>query len=357
MSRYVDVRTGAYHDSVSLMQVSRDAAERPDVTTALVAMATDLNLTMLADLGFDTPDKSSPNDLLVAVEAADDDAVAAAVATIDAALSRRPAPDGDAEGIDVPPARTVTAAARRVEATLALVSTPGRYAAIDAADALGCGLDVMVFSDNVSVRDEVLLKQMAVDRGLLVMGPDCGTAVVDGVGLGFANVVRPGPVGIVAASGTGAQHLLSLLDGAGIGVRHCLGVGGRDLSAEVAARSTLTALDRLAADETVDVLAVVSKPPAPEVAERVTAHAESLGKPVVLGYLGAGRPDLTATAASVADRLGVAWREPAVWGTTSRRAARKGDLRGLFCGGTLCDEAMLVAEPNIQDTGRRLTFS
>src|SRR6185503_137777 len=138
--------------------------------------------------------------------------------------------------------RTAGSAVRAVGATLVLVSTPGRYAFVEAMDALEAGASVMVFSDNVPLSQEVALKRAAVDRGLLVMGPDCGTAVVAGVGLGFANVVRPGPVGLVAASGTGAQQVMALLDAAGVGVRHCLGVGGRDLSAPVGGRSARQAL-------------------------------------------------------------------------------------------------------------------
>jgi FdrA protein len=226
-------------------------------------------------------------------------------------------------------------------ADLALVSTPGRVAAIDAADALAAGLDVMIFSDNVAVEDEIALKELAARGGRLVMGPDCGTAVVGGVGLGFANVVRPGPVGIVAASGTGAQHLLTLLDGAGIGVRHCLGVGGRDLTADVAGRSTLQAVDRLAADPEITTIVLISKPPAPEVADRVTAHARATGKQVVVGYLGPGQPDLTGTAAAVSAALGVPWSEPPTWGAP--RPASGPFVRGLFSGGTLCDEAMIIA--------------
>jgi FdrA protein len=236
--------------------------------------------------------------------------------------------------------KTVSAAARRASADLALVSTPGRVAAVDAADALSSGLDVMIFSDNVSVQHEVALKDLAAAQGRLVMGPDCGTAVVGGVGLGFANVVRPGPVGIVAASGTGAQHLLSLLDGAGIGVAHCLGVGGRDLSREVAGRSTVQAVGRLAADPDIEVIVLVSKPPAADVAERVTAAARRTGKRVVVGYLGPGQRDLTATAEAVARELEVDWRPPQVWGEP--RPGTGPFLRGLYSGGSLCDEAMVI---------------
>ncbi len=364
MTRQVEVRSGMYRDSVGLMQVSRDLRALDGVSSALVAMATELNVDLLVSMGFEQPDGVTPSDLIVGIEAADEDAIARAHTALDSALAAGPSGAGLSDGSREVPPPTILAAARRAPAQLALISTPGRVAAIDAADALAAGLDTMIFSDNVSVEHEVALKEIAADTGLLLMGPDCGTAVVAGVGLGFANVVRPGPVGIVAASGTGAQHLMALLDGVGIGVTHCLGVGGRDMSSAVRARSTLTALDRLDADDTVSTIVVVSKPPAAEVAELVTAHAERLTTRTVLGYLGAGQPDLTATAERVAAAVGLSWVAPRRWGGPVP-TSRQGFLRGLFVGGTLCDDAMLIATSELGvvasniplDGGRRLDAS
>jgi FdrA protein len=339
--RSVQVRRGAYVDSVTLMQVSRRVAALDGVASALVAMATELNLDLAAGMGFDVPD-TSPNELLVAVDASSDEVLAEAQAEVDAALAEASRPAATGFG-SAPAPTTVRAAAARSHATVALISTPGAYAFADAVDAVDAGLLTMVFSDNVPVEQEVALKEYADRAGVLVMGPDCGTAVVGGVGLGFANVVRPGPVGLVAASGTGAQHLMSLLDGAGIGVSHCLGVGGRDLSAAVGARSTLQALDLLDADEATSLIVVVSKPPAPEVAEAVRAHAASLSTPVRFGLLGPGQPDLTATAASVVEAAGGTWGAPEHWSGSVSAGRAGGALRGLFAGGTLCDEAMLLA--------------
>lgn len=341
MSSVVEVRRGAYQDSVSLMLVSRELQERAGVSAALVAMATGLNLDLLAQLGFEVPADASPNDMVVALAADDDEALAAAVAALDDALTRRPAAS-DPSGAGQPPARSVAAAARRTDADLVLVSTPGRVAAIDAADAIDAGLDVMVFSDNVGLDAEIALKRRADAAGVLVMGPDCGTAVVGGVGLGFANVVRPGPVGIVAASGTGAQQVLALLDDAGIGVTHCLGVGGRDLSADVGGISTKAALARLDADPAVESILLISKPPADAVRADVTAFASSLDTPVTMALLGPGRPDITASVAALAASMGREWTQPRRWGGSPARPSR-GRLRGLFSGGTLCDEAMIIA--------------
>jgi FdrA protein len=347
-ARYLEVRRGMYRDSVRLMQVSRAVQGVPGVSAVLVAMATELNLDLAAGMGF-TPSGAAPNDLLVAVAAVDEAALAAALDRLEAELDEPTAtgPAGQASPADAPP-RTAGAAVRRAGADLVLVSTPGRYAFLDAMDALDAGASVLVFSDNVAVEQEIRLKEAATERGLLVMGPDCGTAMVSGIGLGFANVVQPGPVGLVAASGTGAQQVSCLLDAAGVGVSHVLGVGGRDLSEAVGGLATLDALVALDADPATELIVVVSKPPAPEVAEKVRAHAAGLATPVLFALLGLNRsgsqPDLTATVEDALRRLGrpAPARWP-VWLPPSPPAPRPGALRGLFSGGTLCDEAMVIA--------------
>lgn len=346
MRDHVEIRHGEYHDSVALLQVSSRLAALEGVAVAQVAMATPLNLDVLATAGFALP-PTVPDDLVVAVRTepgSDADAVVAAVlAALGEALAARERP---ASGDTVVPARTTRSAVHRSGAPLVLVSVPGEHAAAEAWDALDAGASVMLFSDNVSVDDEVALKRAAAERGLLVMGPDCGTAVVGGVGLGFANAVRPGPVSLVAASGTGAQHLMALLDHAGVGVRHCLGVGGRDLSSIVGGLGALSALGLLADDEATELVVLVSKPADPQVVSSLEARAGELGTTLVRATLGPDQPDLTATAEQVLDRLGAAvprWRS---WGTASA-APSPGLLRGLFAGGTLCDEAMAVAAPRL----------
>ena len=164
-----------------------------------------------------------------------------------------------------------------------MVSLPGQSALVESMDALAAGADVMLFSDNVSVEQEVRLKAEAHRRGLLVMGPDCGTAIVGGVGLCFANVMRPGNVGVVAASGTGAQQVCALLDAAGIGVSAVLGTGGRDLSQAVGARSSLDAMAMLDQHDGTELVVMLSKPPPADVAARVEAAAAALKTPSVVG--------------------------------------------------------------------------
>ena len=342
MTDHVEVRGGTYRDSVTLMQVTSAVRTSPGVRAALVAMATDLNLELLTGLGLTAPDGAGPDDLLVGVRADDEAALATALSALDTALQPVTArPSAGASGPE--PARTTASAAARVDATLALVSVPGQYAFLEAMDALQAGLSVVVFSDNVPVEQEVRLKDEAARRDLLVMGPDCGTAVVGGTGIGFANVVRPGRVGLVAASGTGAQQLMCLLDEAGVGVSACLGVGGRDLSAAVGGRSTRQALAALDADPGTDLVVVVSKPPAPEVAEQVRSLADSLSTPVHLALLGEGSADLTSVVEQVVRALGGTVPTWPIWWPDEPPAPRAGVLRGLFSGGTLCDEAMVIA--------------
>ena len=339
---HVELRPGAYADSVTLLQVSRTVQGIAGVTAAQVAMGTTLNLEVLTQMGFAVPPEATPNDMVLALHLDDAEGLDQALAGVDAALLavNRPA----AGPRDLAPPRTTATGLRGVTDGIVLVSVPGANAMVEAMDALDAGCDVMVFSDNVPVEQEVELKRVASGRGLLVMGPDCGTAVVDGIGLGFANVVQPGPVGIVAASGTGCQQLLALLDHADVGVTSALGVGGRDLSTAVGGVSTLAALHRLDADPGVELVVMVSKPPAETVAEKVRSRASELSTPVEFALLGPGQPDLTAAAESVLARLGRAVPQWQVVAPTTPLTAGAGRwLRGLFVGGTLCDEAMLIA--------------
>lgn len=343
MTDHVEVRSGAYYDSVSLMQVSRSVSASEGVQSALVAMATELNVDLLLGMGFEAP-QAGPNDMLVALRATDDAAVQRGLAALDAALAELRAAGSRATGLGEPPAPLTTGSALRSgEATLAFVSVPGPSAFVEAMDAVQAGTSVMVFSDNVPVEQEIALKRAATERDVLVMGPDCGTAVVAGAALGFANVVRPGPVGLVAASGTGAQQVMCLLDAAGVGISHCLGVGGRDMSAAVGGRSTRQALGALDADEATEAIVVVSKPADPQVLEELERYAASLGTPVYWATLGAGRPDLTAAVEKVLVEVTGAAPTWPIWDPETAPEPVEGALRGLFCGGTLADEAMVIA--------------
>lgn len=277
------VRCDAYADSVALMRAAQHLTGLPGITAASLVMATEPNLRLLADAQLLTDEGRSarPSDLIVALRGTAD-AIEHALGEVPALLEQPAASESSEPDTWVPRALGEADPAT----ALALISTPGPYAAAEALKALRHGMHAFVFSDNVPVEQEIRIKEEAHRRGLLAMGPDCGTGVLDGVPLGFANVLRPGRVGLIGASGTGLQQVSCLLDAAGEGVRQMIGTGGRDLSAEVGGRTTLDALDLLAADPGCEVIVLVSKPPAPDVAERVIARAGRAGKPVVAAFLG-----------------------------------------------------------------------
>jgi FdrA protein len=344
------VRPGSYYDSVVLMQLQRALGGLPGVLDAGVVMATPANRELLAASGL-TPEDSTddstaagPNDLLIAVKAESEAAVGEALARVDALLQVRRA----AGTQDFRPRSLASALKLLPEARWVLVSVPGRHAAAVADEALGLGRNVFLYSDNVPLADEAALKRKALERGLLVMGPDCGTAIVGGVGLGFANRVRRGPIGLVGASGTGLQAIVSHIHALGSGISHALGTGGRDLSAEVGGITARQALDLLGRDPETRVIVLVSKPPAPEVASRLLAAARATGKPVVVNFLGFATPlrrlgalrfaASLREAAELATGLGVEKDEK------DGRNVRGGFLRGLFSGGTLAYETRLGLE-------------
>jgi FdrA protein len=359
------VQPNTYRDSVALMALSTRLAEAPGVVQASVVMGTPANREILEATGLLAPElrEAGPNDLLIAVEAGDEDAARAALALAEGMLKAAPSTPsggGTSAGTIAPPRSLASALRARPDANIALISVPGEHAAAEASAALRLGLHVFLFSDNVPLEDEVALKRDAAARGLLVMGPDCGTALVAGAPLGFANRVRRGRIGIVASSGTGLQEVSCLIHRIGEGVSHALGTGSRDLTAEVGGRTYLAALDALAADPGTEVVLLVGKPGAPDVQARVYERLARLGKPAVLFFLGRAAPVPeglgVAAAASLehAARCAVALaREEAVPSpaATDEAAAALADrlldglradarrIVGLYAGGTLAQEA------------------
>jgi len=361
------VERGRYFDSVFLMRISRELEAIPGVRRAVVAMGTPANLAALESVGLkltaasagpragQRPASIRSDDLVTALDAADGGALEAAKRRLAELLTA--GTDGGEKSEDRPTTLDEGLAVDAA-ANLVLISVPGAYAAAEARRALRRGLHVMLFSDNVSVEDEIALKDEAAARGLLMMGPDCGTAILHGVPLGFANVVRRGSIGLVGASGTGIQEVSSLIDRLGGGISQAIGTGGRDLSERVGGRSTLAAIDLLAGDPETAVLVVVSKAPAKPVADRVLARLREAGKPAVVQFVGASPrapedqvlfADTLDAAARVACRLaGVSIPQEPELPTLPQahfqpelgRGLRP--LRGLFCGGTLAQEAWVV---------------
>ncbi len=351
------VRPGAYYDSVVLMQLQRALTSLPGVLDAGVVMATPANHEILAASGLISGEdiEAGPHDLLIAVKAESDEAGAEALARVDSLLQVR---RGGGEQ-EFRPRSLASALKLLPEAGWVLISVPGRYAAGVSDEALDHGRNVFLYSDNVPVDQEVALKRKALAKGLLVMGPDCGTAIVGGTGLGFANRVRRGGVGLIGASGTGLQAVTSHLHHLGAGVSQAIGTGGRDLSAEVGGITARQALDLLGRDPETRVIVLISKPPAPEVAARLLAAAQATGKPVVVDFLGLVPPLRRLGAIHFA----VSLTETAELATKLLEEERKEDgpipekrgfLRGLFAGGTLAYEARLALRTFLPEEGNTI---
>ena len=279
------VRRGFYLDSVALMRLSASLSEGEGVERASLMIGTPSNLEILNEAGLLTAEGrgAGPDDLVIAVRATRRSAIDAAFEAAAEALERA-AESEEASDLRLPGLRSAFDALPG--ANLALVSVPGPFAAHEARRALRLGLNVLLFSDHVSVEDEVELKREAGRRGLLVMGPDCGTAIIGGVPLAFANRVRRGDIGVIAASGTGLQEFSVLVHRGGGGISHGIGVGGRDLSDEVGAASTLAALDALESDAATRHIAIISKPPGPRTEAALLARLADCPKSVTLCLVG-----------------------------------------------------------------------
>src|SRR2546428_1970396 len=344
------VRRNSYFDSIDLMRVAEQVRQLAGVAEVAVVMGTPAGRSMLAEAGMwpaEAPE-SGPSDLLVSVRASTETVANRALASVDELLSA--SRDTEQARSDVPPRTTAGAARRSATTTVALIAVPGADAAVDAHQALSAGLHVFLFSDGVSLDDEVALKRRARDRRLLVMGPECGTAIINGIGLGFPNRVRRGSIGVVGASGTGIQELTSLIHRLGGGISHAIGTGGRDLHAAVGGLTTLQAIEALAADVATRAVVVVSKPPSPVVADAVLRAAVETRKPVVaclLGYEGATPGGVRAVATLdevAATAVGLTGGEVRALGRPRAAPASgaRGAVRGLYAGGTLCDEARRI---------------
>jgi FdrA protein len=343
------------------MQLSAALAKMPGIKQASAVMGTENNLSLLRQAGMEIGAVSvGPSDLLIVLQG-DEAALPAALEEAGARLSAQSSGAGaDGEVRRISPRSIAMAVGDEAGANLAMISTPGEYATAEALKALNLGLNVMLFSNNVSVPDEVMLKRVARDKNLIVMGPDCGTAIINGIPLAFANVIRRGPIGAVGASGTGLQEVTVLVDRFGSGISQAIGTGGHDLSVEVGGISMLTGLEYLTADPGTKVVALISKPPAEEIAKQILTKARASGKPVVVIFLGADASALAggniygARTLEDAARAAVALAEGRKPAPASEHAALPSRmprlapgqkyLRGLFSGGTFCFQATMLLQ-------------
>ncbi|MCC2751937.1 acyl-CoA synthetase FdrA [Enterococcus gallinarum] len=348
-----------YQDSINLMLLTNTINDLDGVTMSQIMMGTDANKDILNNTGLLTPEAeaASPNDMMIVVDSEDEQIMEEVLPAIDTFLADLSAKGDDKEK---PAAASWQEALTALpDANVALFSIPGEYGAAEMEKALKNGLHVFSFTDNVAIEDEVRLKKLAHEKGLLMMGPDCGTGIISSIPIAFTNVVSPGNIGVVGASGTGIQEVTTIIDRLGGGVVHAIGTGGRDLSDKVGAITVKDAIVALENHEPTDVICVISKPPAKEVRDEVVQLLQSISKPVVAIFLGEkpeaheGKVYLAHTLEETAQIAVDLANEEAV----KRNYFTKLDkpnvstldkdkvVKGLYSGGTLAAEAgMLISE-------------
>ena len=360
-----------YHDSVRLMQVSKELSNLDSVQRTFIAMGTDANKRVLEQIGLltDVVKDAGANDLIFVVEAKSKAIGKGTLAKAEALLAKGGKKTSNKGNMENIPKTFGQAYKDFTDANMLFVSVPGPYAALEASKALNANMNVMLFSDNVTLEDELNLKKLAAQKGLLLMGPGCGTAVINGIALGFANVLDAGPVGIVGASGTGLQELTTLLNRKGVGVSQVIGVGGRDLSDTIGGIMMKQGISILSSDPTTELIVLISKPPSITVIQKILKDARSSGKPVVVNFFGKDQfregnglfctETIEDTAEKVLSLIGK-YPGPVLATNTStlikmahneseRFAKDQKYIRGLFSGGSLCDEAINVLRKYSQD--------
>lgn len=356
------VRKNSYHDSVTLMIITREIEAEGNVDKGVVVMGTDHNKELLRNIGLmsEEIEAATPNDLIIAVRLEDDKAFEDIVNKVDNLLNKRKSDSGG----DYCPPTFDSALVHMPESNMVIISLPGQYAAKEARKALLNDKHVLLFSDNVTIQEEKSLKELAVERGLLMMGPDCGTAVINGIPLAFANVVRRGPIGIVGASGTGTQEVMVQIDRFGGGVSQVIGTGGRDLKTEIGGLMMQQGINALAEDRDTEIIVLISKPPSPEIAEKVLKALSACGKKAVVDFIGGNEeliksygfiPASTLEDAAYKAVLLIKGAEnlevpefifekdlidEIAKEEVSRFSRTQKYLRGLYSGGTLCDETL-----------------
>ncbi|WP_201529775.1 acyl-CoA synthetase FdrA [Psychrobacter frigidicola] len=349
------ILSGVYADSMTLMALSTKVNKLPGVQKAMIGMGTAMNKAVISDVGLMSSEveAASIGDMIYAVECETEEICAETLAKIDE-LRTASVTDQDQKNSY----RSLDKAVEDSDSSLVVISVPGEYAASEARKALEKDKNVMIFSDNVTVEDELSLKQFAHEKGLLVMGPDCGTAIINNVGLCFANAVNEGSVGVVAASGTGAQELSVQVDALGGGISQLIGVGGRDLSEDIGGIMMIDGLNMLAQDDQTKVIVLISKPPAEAVTNKVLEVAKGIDKPVVVCFIGDESAESNANLHFTNNTLEAAKKAVQSAGLSvntdtknydfdyerinSSFAANQKFIRGVFCGGTICDEVFYV---------------
>lgn len=362
------IKKNQYRDSVFLMVINEQVRSLPGVEEIAVMMGTENNREIIRKVGFSGSeiDYATVNDIVICIRATSEEEIERALAQIDEMLTRKRRPE---ELEDV--YKTLESVIReRPETNFAIISIPGQFAARETKKALNHGLNVLLFSDNVPIEEEIEIKKLAAQFDRIVMGPDCGTAIINHVPLGFANAVNPGPIGLVAAAGTGLQEVVCLIDRAGGGISQAIGTGGRDLSDKVGGLSMLKGLDILDNDDETEIVVLISKPPGPTTTKKILKRVSKSPKKVIINFLGSNPELISSFGATVGQTL----EETAFLAVaalkgeqyqhrnfstpeeelkrrlkeeTERMTPNQKFIRGLYSGGTLCDEAMLILNDSV----------
>lgn len=364
---YKLIKPNSYYDSVTLMLITEDIKKKENIEEALVGMGTETNKEFLRELNMidEELENTTPNDLLIVVkgENINIDEIEKEVESLLKAETKEEegerfysSLEGAIKGLD--------------EANMAVISIAGEYAGLETQKALDLGLNVMLFSDNVPIETEIELKKYALEKGLLVMGPDCGTAIINGVPMAFSNVVKRGKIGIVAASGTGAQEVSSIISNLGCGISQLIGTGGRDVKKDVGGLMFLEGIKRLIEDDDTEIIVLVSKPPYPEVVKKATELLKKTNKKHVVHFVNGIVEDPTITvgytledaaikAALLCQGKSIDKNEYTYFDflesfdfdkKVKEEAAKIKEgkyIRGLYSGGTLADETMVLLSKEI----------
>ena len=366
----VVIRKGTYRDSVTLMKISNNVAELNGVLQAAVVMATPTNKQLLKDVRLltDEIERAGPNDLVIALDTESDESMKIALSEVDRLLSAREAIEVE----QVLPKTLDSALSTMPDANLVMISVPGIFAKREALRALRRGLNVFLFSSNVPIEEEVELKKISKDSGLLMMGPDCGTALINNIALGFGNAVSVGSIGVVSASGTGLQQVSTLIQREGLGISQAIGTGGNDLSKKVGGIMMIEGIKLLDKDEKTQAIVLISKPPDPQIREKILREASRCTKPVVVNFLGGEIDEIKKWGCYAATTLEDAARivcalvkgkkhEKTIFTIPERRiqstfkaessklSSMQKYVRGLFSGGSLCYETQVILAPIIGD--------
>jgi FdrA protein len=348
----ITIRKNQYYDSVFLMGFNNRLSKVPGVVQTAIFMGSDANKEVLASLGFNSADfqSASADDLIVGISSETQSAIDEILANLDKWLTEVTSAKSKSE------IRTLNQAlSNRSDSNLVVISVPGEFAAGETLKSLEAGKHVFLFSDNVSIEDEIDLKIYASQHGLLVMGPDCGTSLIGGVGIGFANAVRRGKIGAIAAAGTGLQEFTSMVHNFGYGISHGIGTGGRDLSDRVGGITTLMALNALEKDPSTDVIAVISKPPGQNTLKIIVERINRCTKPVICCFLGINSPidgegKFFKRAGNIDEAVRLAIKtigghivpEEPVHSVRLKKLLKGRFLRGVFAGGTFCYQSQQI---------------